>query len=213
MVFRELRALIDACDVYAVRYPGRETRLQEPALDSIRALTEGVLAELIPLWSARPLVVFGHSLGALVAFELARRGRAYGLVLRKLIVSACSAPSVPDDDEPIAQLPRDEFLAELRELKGTPPDFFAHAELIDLLLPALRADFAAAESYVPSPGPKLTCPIVAFAGRDDDEPLPDEMRPWADETTASFALRLFDGEHFFVRDTAALVGALRAEVA
>lgn len=213
MVFRELRALTDACDVYAVRYPGRETRVREPALDSVRALADGVLAELIPLWSARPIVLFGHSLGARVAFELARRGRAYGLAAKKLIVSACSAPSVPDDDEPIAQLPRDEFLAELRELKGTPPDFFAHAELIDLMLPALRADFAAAERYTPSPGPKLACPIVAFAGRDDDEPLPDEMRPWAEETSASFTLRLFDGEHFFVRDTEPLVRALRAELA
>lgn len=212
-VFRGLRELASAYDVYSVRYPGRESRMREPAVDSVRALTEGVLAELVPLWSTRPLALFGHSLGARVAFELARRGRAYGLVARTLVVSACSAPSVTHDDPPIAQLPRDEFLAELRELKGTPPGFFEHEELIDLVLPTLRADFHAAETYVPSPGPKLACPIVAFAGRDDDEPLPDEMRPWADETSATFTLRLFEGEHFFLRDTAALVSALREVLA
>lgn len=211
-VFRDWKALGDRFDTYAVRTPGRETRVAETPLGDVGQLADGLFAELAPLWARRRVVLFGHSLGASVAFEVARRGENANLKLERLVVSGRRAPQVPEDEEPIAHLPRAQFLEEMRTLAGTPPEFFDHEELVDLMLPALRADFAAAEQYLASPGAPLGCPILAYAGKDDDSPTPDQMRAWSEQTTGAFSLRVFAGDHFYLKESGPVIAALREDL-
>jgi medium-chain acyl-[acyl-carrier-protein] hydrolase len=147
----------------------------------------------------KPFAFFGHSMGGLVSFELARLlRREYGLSPVHLFVSAHRAPQVPDPDAPIHALPNPEFLQELRRYNGTPEAVLENAELMQLLLPTLRADFAVVETYAYTPEQPLDCPITAFGGLDDREVSSDELEAWREQTNASFVLKMFPGDHFFL---------------
>jgi medium-chain acyl-[acyl-carrier-protein] hydrolase len=115
-----------------------------------------------------------------------------------LFVSAHRAPQVPDPDAPIHALPNPEFLQELRRYNGTPEAVLENAELMQLLLPTLRADFAVVETYAYTPEQPLDCPITAFGGLDDREVSSDELEAWREQTNASFVLKMFPGDHFFL---------------
>lgn len=185
-------------EVRAAHYPGRGWRYAEAAFRRISHLVEA-LAQAIPPLLDRPFAFFGHSLGALVAYELARRLHKDRLPLPyMLFVSACVAPHLPDPNPPLHVLPEAEFMQALRRLNGTSAEVLADAQMMSLLLPALRADLEASETYRYAPGQPLSCPIAAFGGYDDTRIDPDGLQGWATHTQAGFRLQMFPGDHFFV---------------
>lgn len=196
-----------------LQMPGRERRFGEPALTSVDASVRA----LVPVMRAEtdlPWVFFGHSLGALIAYELARALRSDGLPTpRHLFASGHRAPHLPDPDEPIHGLPDSQFIEELKELNGTPAELFAEQELLDLMLPLIRADFTAAETYEYQPQPPLDCPITAFGGTDDPLVTEDEVMPWREHTVADYSYHIFEGDHFFIHSAeAAVMDALRTQL-
>lgn len=186
-------------DVLTIQYPGRLDRLAEPCLTTIDEFTAGVLAELVP-WLDRPTVLFGHSMGATVAFELAGRlEREHGLVPRQLVVSGRREPE--DNRDGTVHLRDDDgLLEEVAALSGTDPEFFDEPELRGLILPALRADYRAIETYAYRPAPPLRCPILALTGDADPRVSVEEAGRWRDYTTGRFDLEVFPGGHFYLTD-------------
>jgi len=148
----------------------------------------------------KPFAFFGHSLGALVSFELTRRlRREYGVHPVRLFVSAGRAPQIPRRGPPIHALPEEELLAELRRLNGMPGELMEHEELMEIMLPLLRADFAVYETYVYTNEPPLNCPISAFGGIQDHRVKDSDLEAWRAQTNVSFSLRMFPGDHFFLK--------------
>lgn len=201
-------------EVCAIQLPGREARLRELPFVRLTAIVDRLAREILP-YCDRPFVFFGHSMGALISFELARALRQQQHDEPKhLFVSGCRAPHVPDPDEPIHHLPSHAFVDELRRLNGTPEEVLRHAELLELLMPTLRADFAVVETYTYTPSPALECPITAFGGIDDERVSRDALAAWQQHTTGGFKMRMFTGDHFFIRsEQAALVQTLSSYLA
>ncbi len=190
-------------ELNAVQLPGREDRITEPPIDDVDDLVAALARVIAPLTRSQPYALFGHSLGAVLAFELARRFQSRRLPPPVvLIVSGREGPQSGLANEPIYDLPEAEFIAELRRLDATPEALLEHPELMELVLPRLRADFAAADRYRYRPGPKLDCPLIAFGGREDAEVEVAALKTWALETRAGFDCRLFDGDHFFIHSAA-----------
>ncbi|WP_369394279.1 thioesterase II family protein [Streptomyces sp. CG1] len=184
-------------DVLAVQYPGRQDRRNEPCADSIQELADHVTSVLLP-WTDLPLLFFGHSMGATLGFEVARRlERDHGVVLHALFASARRAPSCPRD-ESVHLRDDDGLVAEMRKLSGTDSAILDDEELIRMALPAIRADYRAAETYAYEPGPNLRCPIVGLVGDDDPKVTVDEARAWSRHTDASFDFHVFQGGHFYL---------------
>ena len=190
-------------EVWAVRLPARENRVAEAPLTHIDAVVAALVDELArdapfggePL----PYALFGHSMGALVCFELARALRRQRLPgPAHLAVSGRRAPGLPDDLPSIHRLPRQRFLDEVRALGGIPDRLLAEPGLIELIAPALRADFAVCETYRHSREPPLPCGISAFGGRADPTTTPEQLAPWREETAGEFTMRLHPGDHFFL---------------
>ena len=188
-----------------VQFPGRGTRLMEPPISQLSLLVEALAEALGPLLD-KPFALFGHSLGSLVSFELARQLRAkYRARPIRLFVSAGPAPQIPHRGLPIHDLPEREFAAELLRLNGTPGELLNHHEFMDVVLPSLRADFALYESYRYYPGPPLNCPISTFGGLSDQKVSHNDLEAWRDQTSVSFSIRMFPGDHFFLKTTQALL--------
>ena len=184
-------------EVCPVQIPGRGTRLMETPFTQLSPLIEALAQALGPLLD-KPFAFFGHSLGALVGFELARQlRRQSGVQPVRLFVSADRAPQIPHRDRPIHALPEGELLHELRRLNGIPGKVLEDAELMQIMLPILRADFAVYETYVYSTEPPLNCPISAFGGLQDHRVSRGDLEAWRDQTSGSFSLRMFPGDHFF----------------
>jgi medium-chain acyl-[acyl-carrier-protein] hydrolase len=178
----------DEIEVCSVQLPGRENRFAEPFLTSV----DDVVDELTPVIEANadlPYVYFGHNMGALIAFCLARR-----LPPWHLFVSSHRAPHLPAA-EPLHDLPEDEFAARLTALNPVLLD----PDLRDVYLPILRADLTLCETYDHQPAPALPCPITAFGGREDELVDAAELHGWGYHTSNIFEVRLFPGEHFYLR--------------
>jgi medium-chain acyl-[acyl-carrier-protein] hydrolase len=191
-----LPASVEVCPV---QVPGRETRFREPAFTRLPPLIEA-LAESLRPYLDRPFAFFGHSLGALVAYELARRlRRDGGPEPVHLFVSGCAAPQTRTRVTSLHTLPLPEFREELRRLNGTPAAVLQNDELLELLLPTLRADFALCETYAYAAGPPLTYPVCAWGGLGDDTVARQDLEAWRDLTTAPFRLRMVPGDHFFLQ--------------
>jgi medium-chain acyl-[acyl-carrier-protein] hydrolase len=188
-------------EVCPVQLPGRGTRLMEPPFTRLSPLIEALTQALFPLLD-KPFAFFGHSLGALVSFELARQlRRQYAVQPVCLFISADRAPQIPNRDPSIHSLPEEEFLVELRRLNGTPREVLEDEELRQIMLPLLRADFAIYETYRYSTEPPLNCPISAFGGWQDHRVNRGDLEAWRDQTSGSFSLRMFPGDHFFLNTT------------
>lgn len=192
------QALPTEVEVCAVQLPGREKRFLEPALESVDAIVEG-LAPVIGKEGDLPYAIFGHSLGALVGFELVRRLRREGRPLPvRLFASGHRAPHVPDPDPPIRHLPDDQFIEELRKLNGTPQGVLDSPELLALVLPMLRADFTAAETYSYRSDSAIPCPITALGGSHDDMISLEALQEWGQHTSGDFEFHVLEGDHFFL---------------
>lgn len=185
-----------------VHLPGRESRIDEPALKDVPAVVQALLPHLAPELPDE-FALWGHSMGGFVAFEVARLLEArYGLSARALVVSGCQAPRSPSRKSlPQRRLLDDDDLWQsAAALNGIPPEVSRSPELRSVLLPTLRADFAVFETYRRRPGPVLTCPVHAFGGRDDPEASCADMSQWEQETTGAFTLTELAGGHFFPLD-------------
>jgi surfactin synthase thioesterase subunit len=188
-------------EVCALQYPGRQERLSEPTLDSIDTLVAAIVSELLAdgCFDGR-FGLFGHSTGAIVAFEVARRLEGtHGIVPTALFASGRRGPTTRRDEK--VHLGGDRaLLREVGRLGGTPPELLADEEIQELMLPALRADYKAIETYEFQPGPPLSCPIWALAGDDDPLTTETELAAWRPQTTGRFTLRTFPGHHFYLSD-------------
>lgn len=189
--------LPEEVEVCAIQPPGRWTRLREPPIARVIDLVDAAAPALRPLMDM-PFLLFGHSLGAVVAFELARRlPREPSLV--GLLVSSRRAPQLPIPYRPIHHLPDTEFVREMcQQYGGIPEEVLETPELLELLLPALRADMEAFETYSYSPAPPLECPIRCYGGLDDRVVSANDLEQWAEQTVVSCSVRMFPGGHFFI---------------
>lgn len=181
-----------------MQYPGRGSRLSERPYLGVEPLVQAAATALGP-YLDRPFAFFGHSMGALVSFELARYLRQHSdLAPQLLVVSGHSAPQVPDPDPPIHSLPEPQFIQKLRELNGTPDEVLNHAELRQLLVPIIRADFTVCETYVYQPEAPFDFPMAAYGGLADSYVPRTALEAWQEHTSAEFSLRMFPGDHFYL---------------
>jgi surfactin synthase thioesterase subunit len=184
-------------EVLAVQYPGRQDRRDEPFIDTIPDLADEV-TEVLEGWIDRPFALFGHSMGAVLGYEVARRldGRG-GPDPLCLFASGRRAPSryrsgtvhLSDDAG---------VVAELRRVGGTDHRFLGDRELLAAILPATRNDYKAVETYKWAPGPRLACPISVLVGDSDPQTTVDEAAAWAEHSTGAFDIRVFSGGHFYL---------------
>lgn len=210
-VFRQwAEALPAEMEFCPVQLPGRENRWREPAFDRLPPLVAAVADNLQP-YLDRPFAFFGHSLGALIAFEVTRQLRRSGRPApRQLFISARRAPHWPDPDPPLHALPEAAFVEGLQQrYNNLPPAILQDAELLALFLPTLRADFAVLETYVHAVEPPLACPITCYGGRQDPRVSAEALAAWGQVTTGAFATEFFPGGHFFLQtERAAVLAAL-----
>jgi surfactin synthase thioesterase subunit len=199
-------------EVCPVQPPGRENRLSEACLTSVAEVARAAAEALEPYFD-KDFAVFGHSLGALLGYELLQALRQTGgPSARHLIVSAHRAPHVPLSHPPTWQLPDVAFKRRVQELNGTPTEVLENLELQALMLPLIRADFRLDETYSPAPDHlALDCPITAIGGtRDKDVPEP-HLREWRAWTNAGFNMRMIEGDHFFIHTESNALAAFIAD--
>jgi len=191
-------SLSQEIEVCLLQLPGRGNRIQEPAHTGLDALVQDIFEGIIPYLS-KPFAFFGHSMGALVSFELARYlRRMQAPVPAQLFLSGRSAPQIPDADPPTYNLPEAEFIKAVRSLNGTPGEVLEHPELMRLMIPLLRADFSVCQTYSYVAESPLNCPITAFGGLEDNEVARESLEAWREHTTDDFKLRMLPGDHFFL---------------
>ena len=187
-------------EVCAIELPGRGARFGERLYQAMPTLIAD-LNQVIAQSDDIPFAFFGHSLGALVAFELARhRQRSGGPLPHHLFVSGCAAPQHRNPSRGLHRLPAAELIDVLRQYQGTPPEVLMHGELMALLLPTIRADFALAEEYEYHPSPPLSVPLTVLTGKSDERVSLAQAQGWAKETVLPCAVQLFEGGHFFIHD-------------
>jgi medium-chain acyl-[acyl-carrier-protein] hydrolase len=213
--YRQLaRAMPPGTELALVQLPGREARLGEPGHPRIAQLLPSLAEGLRPFLDA-PYAFFGHSMGALLSFELARHFRRLGLPgPRHIFASGHRGPSEPYPRPHIHHLPDRDFVTQLAKLGGIPQEVLANQPLLDLFLPVLRADIELCETYTYTPDAPLPMGITAFGGLEDEDVPPAKIEAWRKETTGPFEVQLFGGNHFFIhshRDEVAK--ALSAKVA
>ena len=185
-------------EVVPALLPGRELRLREPACTRVEPLVESLAREIVP-YLDRPFAFFGHSMGAIISFELARRLRwERRIEPDHLFISGRRAPQLPEQDPEIHDLPEAEFVAEIERLKGTPKEVLDHAELMQMLIPLLRADFAVCTTYAYSPSTPLRCPITVLGGLQDETVTRAQLEPWHSQTTGACRIHMLEGDHFFI---------------
>ncbi|MBP2325700.1 surfactin synthase thioesterase subunit [Kibdelosporangium banguiense] len=206
------KALAPKVDVLALQYPGRQDRRDEPGLTTVADLADGVFDALRP-WTDKPLTIFGHSMGASVAYELTRRLQEAGTKPIALFASGRPAPNRTREDNKTYLLNDKDLTAEVKALGGAGSHLLDEPDILNMVLPAIRTDYQAAETYKWTPGPKLTCPIHAFIGDADPKVNADEARSWSDHTTGEFSLQVFEGDHFYIdKHAPAIIAAISARI-
>lgn len=185
-------------EVCAVQLPGRANLMNEKAFTEVDALVE-VLCDKLSAFTDKPLALFGHSMGAIICYELSQKLiEITGTGPVHLFVSGRQAPHIRTKDKITYNLPQDEFIEELKKLNGTPKEVLENADLLEIVLPLLRADFKLVETYHHRNQKPLPCPITVFGGTEDNEVKIKDLKEWKDYTTSKFELQIFDGDHFFI---------------
>ncbi|MFD0313334.1 thioesterase II family protein [Streptomyces flavalbus] len=201
--YRQWHALAPAhIQVCPLELPGRGGRIADPPISRLRPLVDALAGAVGPFLD-RPFAVFGHSMGGLLAFELTRALVRRGQPLpAHLFVSGRSAPDAPDDGRRLHDAPDAEVLDHLRQLGGTPRSLLDDAELMELVLPTVRADFSVLESYEYRDEPPLPVPLTVFGGDADALVSPARLHGWRRQSSAGSQLRMLPGGHFFLHTTA-----------
>lgn len=198
--YRLWPAYLPDIDVVAIQLPGREERVCEPASRDASELCAQLAAVMAP-YLDRPFALFGHSMGGLIAFELARLLRTVGAPTPvHLFVSAHSGPRTVSSLPPVAAMADDELAALLRQLGGTRDEVLADAEMMTLVLPLMRSDLTLCQSYRYVLAEPLACPISVFGGIFDKLVRRPDLLAWEAETSGVFRSRMFPGGHFFFDD-------------
>lgn len=198
--------LPDDVELVAIQYPGRGARFRDPRLTDLADMVNDAQAALATI-SDRPLVFFGHSMGASIAFELARRLERSGAGPKMLFLSGRASPDSRASLGHRHRLPDSELLSHLRDLAGTPDEVLANQDLLDLLLPVLRSDLQAIETWVTQDFAPVSVPMVVFGGLDDPIVPVSSLDGWRGFASV-FQKRVFPGHHFFINDHQSLVIAL-----
>ncbi|MCY0935108.1 thioesterase II family protein [Streptomyces sp. H34-S4] len=206
------RALSPAVDVAMVQYPGRADRRAEPFITDVREMADQLVGELLP-WCDRPVALFGHSLGATVAFEVALRLESAGIRPVTLFASSRRAPSAHRENE-YTHLADDEWvLSTVKDQSASANELVVDDALLRLNLPVLRADYQAAETYRYRPGPLLSCPVTALNGDADSRVTRQEAAAWGAHTSAATTFHWFPGGHFYLNThVAEVVSLLRGQL-
>jgi medium-chain acyl-[acyl-carrier-protein] hydrolase len=190
-------ALESLAEVHIVQLPGRDGRLREAPVTQLAHLVTKIADEMLA-YLDKPFVFFGHSMGAILSFEVARRlRRERGVEPLQMFVSGRPAPQVARREPVTYDLPEPEFVEELLKLNGTPREVLENVELRQLVLPILRADFAVCQTFEYLSEPPLNCPITAYGGLQDSVSHED-LSQWREQTTARFKMSMFPGDHFFL---------------
>ncbi|HEV7602284.1 MAG TPA: alpha/beta fold hydrolase [Bradyrhizobium sp.] len=188
----------DTIEVRAVRLPGREQRSAEPPWTVATYVAAALATALLPLLD-EPFAFFGHSMGAGIAYETARvLARDHGRTAVGFMASGSRAPQLPSRQSPLYRLPDERLLKELERLGGTPPSALKNSELMQLILPTLRADLQLAETYIAAQPSGLGCPVVAFGGTGDPQIHRSELEAWRPISNGDFCLHMIEGDHFFL---------------
>jgi len=178
--------------------PGREIKLREPLYTKLEPLIEQLASHIAP-YLDRPFALFGHSMGAVIAFELARRVRLqHGVEPDHLFISAKNAPHLSAINRRRHDLPEPEFLQMLERMNGTPREVLENLELREIIVPLLRADFAVCDTYSYVPDLPLKCPITVLGGEEDNQVSLRALEGWVEQTTGDFRLHMLPGDHFFI---------------
>ncbi len=193
--------LIDNADLVAIQLPGRENRFSEPLINNVSEIVNQLSLDFND-YLDKPCVFFGHSIGALIAFEFARILRKNKIrQIKYLIISGTKAPQVPLKRTPIHNLPDSELIEKIRQYNGIPNYILEDKELMAIFLPIIRADFCVSETYSYNGEPPLTYPITALGGLDDNTFDSNDLLKWQEQTNSSFEHQLLPGDHFFIKSS------------
>ncbi len=205
---------LETVEIRAVQYPGRETRWEEPPVADAGALADKITAGILPVLDGRPFVFFGHSLGALMAYEVTRRlVKKSGPQPEHLFLSARRAPPFEPSPPVLHLLDDEDFIIQMGTLNGTPPEVLQNRELMGLLLPMLRADFTLDETYRWAAGPPLHQNFSIFGAEADFKVPHAQLAAWSEFTRGASSLAIFPGGHFYFRDPGSgLYSALNREL-
>ncbi|ONI78164.1 hypothetical protein ALI144C_32450 [Actinosynnema sp. ALI-1.44] len=197
--FGDWQSHAQSLTVLAVRLPGREARIAEAAFETIDDLVDAFLPAFVPV-AQRGCVLFGHSMGALVAYEVARRLQVEGLPAPLgLVVSGCVAPHVLLPER-VHEFSDEKLVQWLIDINGVEPEVLEYPKLLELMLPTVRADMRLVDDYRYREGVRLDIPLRALCGENDLGTPIEHARGWGELTTGTFDLDVFPGDHFFFRE-------------
>lgn len=198
-------------EVCPLQLPGRSSRLQEMPFTSMELLVKACVRELRS-YLDKPFAFFGHSMGAIIGFEIARLLRRLdGRLPVHLFVSGHGAPQLARAKTPTYSLPEPEFINEVSRLNGTPREVLEQPELMQVVLPLLRGDFELIETYVYHDEPPLPVGLTALGGLEDEEISRADLEGWLAQTTGRFSLRMLPGDHFYLNSSPQLLLPLLAQ--
>lgn len=197
--YREWPALLPgSVEMHATQLPGRADRFGEPSPGDLDTLADLVTEAMHPLLDRR-FALFGHSMGATLAYEVTRRLESRGILPARLFVSGSPAPHDPRERLAISGLDDDRLVSELSRLGGTEVGILSHRSMREIVLPYVRADFRLIEAYRHRPGPPLDTPISVLVSDADPVVTPAQAKSWEARTTSDFSLTVFPGDHFYLQ--------------
>jgi len=191
-------SLPEFVEVCPVEFPGRGTRMGEKLIDNIEEILLNI-SKSFEDWLDKPFMFFGHSMGALISYELVFKiyGK-YNKLPLKLYVSAHKAPFLERGGPIMHKLDKENFIRELKKMNGIAKELFEHSELMELMLPIIRNDYAVCENYSHKNKEKINIPITAFGGLYDKDVKEEHIKQWSEVTNSEFSHFLLEGDHFFI---------------